>query len=331
MRPKGTRLFTMAGAVAAGAGALAYRAFSKDMKEAWRRVRTGRQFIESAEGPIEFAESGDGPAVLVSHGAGGGFDQGLLIGRGFLGEGYRIIAPSRFGYLGTALPADASPEAQADAYVRVLDALEVEAVPVLGVSAGAPSALQFCIRHPERCLALVLAVPLAYAPGREEAADGRSPLMKKLLTAVLSSDFVFWAATKVAHLAVIETVLGTPVEIYRKATPEQRAMLDDTLLQMLPISARASGLVNEARVASSIPRYPLEQIAAPALVISAADCLYGTYESALYTAEHIPEGTFVGYHSGGHLLVGHEAEVRREVTGFLRDRIASRTLPAVAI
>ena len=41
------------------------------------------------------------------HGAGGGFDQGLELGD-FARAGFRVIAVSRFGYLGTPLPADAA-------------------------------------------------------------------------------------------------------------------------------------------------------------------------------------------------------------------------------
>jgi 2-hydroxy-6-oxonona-2,4-dienedioate hydrolase len=36
-----------------------------------------------------------------------------------------------------------------------------------------------------------------------------------------------------------------------------------------------------------------------------------------YTAEHVPGARFIGYPSGGHMLVGHEAEFDREVLGFL--------------
>ena len=92
-----SRFLGVSGALAAGASALAYVAYRKDLAAAMERIETDRQFIESSHGPIEFAEAGDGPAVLVIHGAGGGFDQGLDLGAAFLGDGYRVIAPSRFG------------------------------------------------------------------------------------------------------------------------------------------------------------------------------------------------------------------------------------------
>lgn len=60
-------------------------------------------------GPIEYAETGAGIPLLSIHGAGGGFDQGLANAAELVGGGFRIVAPSRFGYLRTPVPQDASP------------------------------------------------------------------------------------------------------------------------------------------------------------------------------------------------------------------------------
>ena len=79
---------------------LSYR---NEIRRARARIATGSKMLKTAVGPIEYAEAGEGPPVLVIHGAGGGFDQGLDIGEGFLQRGFRVIAPSRFGYLRTPL------------------------------------------------------------------------------------------------------------------------------------------------------------------------------------------------------------------------------------
>jgi 2-hydroxy-6-oxonona-2,4-dienedioate hydrolase len=105
----------------------------------------------------------------VIHGAGGGFDQGLELAQPLIDAGFRVIAVSRFGYLRTPMPAVASPEAQADAHACLLEALKIERTAVIGGSADAPSAMQLCLRHPERCSALVLLFPMAFAPNRTQA------------------------------------------------------------------------------------------------------------------------------------------------------------------
>ncbi|HXH93019.1 MAG TPA: alpha/beta hydrolase [Thermoanaerobaculia bacterium] len=329
MRSASSRFLRAAGAIATGATALAYTAYRKDIEAARRRIDLDRQIIDTEQGRIEFAESGDGPAVLLIHGAGGGFDQGLDLGRAFLGDHYRIVAPSRFGYLGTPLPADASAEAQAEAHLRLFDALQLDRVPVIGVSAGGPSAMQFCLRHPERCSALLLIVPLAYAPQRA-AVRVLSPIFETVLNTIAASDFLFWTATKVARMTLLKTILGTPVDAYRNATPDERRSVDQMLRGILPISRRVAGIWNDSVVSTTLTRYQLEDIRVPSLVISAADDLYGTYEGGLYTAEQIHNGTFIGFGSGGHLLLGHQAEVRSQITNFL-ERLETSGGTAMAI
>ena len=50
--------------------------------------------------------------------------------------------------------------------------------------------------------------------------------------------------------------------------------------------------------------------------------IFGTYDAARYTANHIPGARFVGYPSGGHLWVGHQQEVTREITQFLKRHLS---------
>jgi pimeloyl-ACP methyl ester carboxylesterase len=90
--------------------------------------------VQTSCGPIEYATAGNGPPVLVIHGAGGGFDQGLAFGADLAVAGFRVIAMSRFGYLRTPLLADASPAAQADAHASLLDALDVPRASIIGGS-----------------------------------------------------------------------------------------------------------------------------------------------------------------------------------------------------
>ncbi|KCZ71172.1 putative hydrolase or acyltransferase of alpha/beta superfamily [Candidatus Methanoperedens nitroreducens] len=151
-----------------------YPSYRSDIRAARGRVMSGSQVIETKCVPIEYATMGEGPPVLVVHGAGGGYDQGLWVARDNVGEGFRIIAPSRFGYLRTPLPQDASPAAQADAHACLLDALNISKVAVVGVSAGAPSSMQFALRYPERTSSLVLIVPGTYAP--EKPVESPSPV-----------------------------------------------------------------------------------------------------------------------------------------------------------
>src|SRR5687767_2479083 len=110
----GPRMLTGAiiGALLAALLVVAALAYRSDLRRERERVSTGGQLVRTPCGPIEFTAAGNGPAVLLVHGAGGGFDQVLELADHLAGAGFQAIAMSRFGYLRTPLPADAPPAAQ---------------------------------------------------------------------------------------------------------------------------------------------------------------------------------------------------------------------------
>ncbi|HYM34903.1 MAG TPA: alpha/beta hydrolase [Steroidobacteraceae bacterium] len=292
--------------------------YRHDLQVAHERISVGI-IAQTKCGPIEYASVGSGAPVLVVHGAGGGFDQGLDFGAPLAKRGFRVVAMSRFGYLRTPLPNDASPSAQADAHVCLMDALGLQRTAIIGASAGAPSALQFAIRHPDRCTALVLMVPAGYVPRADGAPSLKTPPGTDFLfDSALKSDFFFWVGPKFIRKTFIEAILATPPEVVRTASTEEQARIDTVIEHILPVTARRLGLQNDAVVTKSLPRYDLESIRVPTLAISMADDLYGTYDVARYAVEHIPDARFVGYESSGHLWVGHQQEILDQVTQFLR-------------
>jgi pimeloyl-ACP methyl ester carboxylesterase len=314
----GLAVLGIVGSVIVGLSALTCIGYQKDISRAREHISSGSQIAETPCGPIEYAVAGDGPPVLMVHGSGGGYDQGIDFARPLTNDGLRVIAMSRFGYLRTPLPGDASAEAQAEAHACLLDALDIPRVAILGASAGAPSSIQFALKYPERCAALVLLVPVTYVPRPAGETPEPPVLLEFLFNTVLKSDFLFWLATKTMRETLIKTILATPPEVVEEASAEERARVDEMLRNILPVSPRRLGLLNDAAVTSSLPRYELERITVPTLAISAADDRFGTFESARYTTQHIQNARFVGYESGGHLWVGHHQDVLTEIAAFLR-------------
>ena len=312
------RIFAILAFAALVSAAFIAVAYHRDVDAARARVAFGSKLVQTPCGPIEYADEGTGAVIFAIHGAGGGFDQSLELARDFMPAGYRVVAPSRFGYLRTPLPGDASPMAQADAHACLLDALKIEKVTVVGGSMGAPSAMQLCLRHPDRCTALILLFPITFAP---RPANGPPPhpstFAQILMDTILKSDFAFWAASKCAPDTVMKTILATPPADFENAPPDEQQRALEIMRNIEPISQRAQGLKNDGAVAPSIPRYELEQMSVPTLVICAEDDLFGTYKGGSYTAEHIRGARFVGYSTGGHVLVGHGSDVRSELAQFL--------------
>ena len=305
------------GALAVAACAAIYLAYRADAARAEAEVIAGGSRIAAtACGPVEYLDIGSGPVLLLVHGAGGGFDQASELAEALARDGNRVIAMSRFGYLRTPLPADASPEAQADAHACLLDALGIERATIAGISAGAPSSLHFALRHAHRIDGLALLVPLAYRPGFDP--EPSSAIAAFMYRHAVRSGFLYWAMLRAAPTLVQRTILATPPEVIATASADERARVDRLMERIMPLDVREQGLVNDALVAAALKPLPLERIEALTLIISLRDDLYGTYESARYLASRIPGARFVDYEEGGHVWVGHHAQVVEELRLFMR-------------
>ncbi len=288
--------------------------YNDELGRARAIVSSGGRIANTTAGPIEFAEKGHGIALLSIHGAGGGYDQGLSNAADLVGEGFRVIAPSRFGYLGTPIPADASPAAQADAHATLLAELNVDKVVVVGISAGVRSAMELALRHPERVGALILMVPATYAPTSPVAVDRRRGNRFAFWLVNAGADFAWWATEKIAPSVLIRFI-GVPPEIAAAASKPDRHRVMEIVRSIQPLSLRFPGINIDSN--PDLRRLPLEEIRAPTLVISARDDLFNTLPAAEFTASAIPNAKLVVYDSGGHLLVGHDHEVRAVVGDFL--------------
>ncbi|MCY7304868.1 MAG: alpha/beta hydrolase [Rhodoferax sp.] len=302
-----------------GATLLVKWQFDDAMQRARAQAAQGSVLLSTPCGPIEYQEAGTGVPLLAVHGSGGGHGQGMVLAGGLASQGARLIAMSRFGYLRTPMSADATAASQADAHVCLLDALGIRQAVVMGYSAGAPSALQMAIRHPDRVSALVLTVPIAYKPPDQASSAAPLPAWVESTVSWLfsSPDFLFWSALHISRNQLIKYVLATPPELLVHASAQELARVNAILDNVLPVSPRAEGLRSDSFVGKNLTPSPLNTLRLPVLVFSARDDRYGTYASAQYTASQIPGAKFIGFAQGGHLLVGHNDEVMEAIVTLL--------------
>ena len=122
---------------------------------------------------------GQGPAVLLVHGSPGGYDQSRATANLFAIDHFTFIAVSRPGYLRTPLQ-QKSPEEQADLYAALLDALGIQKTGIMGFSGGGPSALQFAIRHPERCRGLIMLCAVSQHYSEQEQLEAMPPVQRRI-------------------------------------------------------------------------------------------------------------------------------------------------------
>lgn len=291
------------------------RAYQRDMRESERRIAGRGEVIQTSFGQLEYAVAGKGRDMLMIHGTGGGFDQGLTFTEPLVRRGFRVIAPSRFGYLRSDFPEDPSSERQADALVELLDRLGVAKVPVAGGSAGALSAVQFALRHPTRCSALVLIVPAANVRGTDPVA--MTPLQEFFVRRMTTSDLLFWAGVKFRRADMVATLLATNPSLVAQATADERQRVERILDEILPASLRSRGMLNDARLAGHPARMDFSKISVPTLIISVEDDRFGTASTARDIATAVPRSRLVIYPSGGHVWVGHNEDLWAEVARFL--------------
>ncbi len=296
--------------LAALGGVLACVRYRQDMAAAEDRIAAGSKLAETPCGVIEYGERGTGQPVLALHGAGGGYDQGLLTTEAF-GTGFRTIAPSRFGYLNSPVPTDGSVFAQADAYACLLDYLGVDRVSVVAGSAGGPSALAFALRHPDRVDALVLVSAISTLRPIRDDSSGPSPAML--------SDFVYWAAATYWPGAFLN-VVGLTWEAQQQISSAEYDRMTAVVHAMMPMSRRIPGMNLDAVEQSQpeVEAMPLADIRVPTLVLHAVDDALIPIAQGQHSAQNIPDARWIPFERGGHFMFVLDSAVA-EMRAFISE------------
>jgi len=289
---------------------LSYLVYSHDMGLAEERLSTS-ELLKTPHGDIEYAVQGEGMPVLLLHGAGGGFDFGLWTGRVFFGNNYKIIAVSRYGYLRSPVPDNASIRKQAALYNELLDHLNLTKVIVVGASAGGPSAIQFAHDYPEKCSELVLisAVSMPEPPGSGE------PVYIKIIHVIQQSDYAYWLFTRFGQSTILD-LMGIPKDVYENFTPEQKQFAQEMLDVMHPMTPRYQGTINDADMLLVDP-ISFDTITCPTLIIHSKDDALVNYTHALNSHEKIPQSKLVLFETGGHAMLSQRDHVRENIGQFL--------------
>lgn len=312
-RGKGLSGALLAGGAVAGAAGWVSDRYRRDLERARARLAAeDSSLVATPFGPQEYVETGAGEPLLVCHGILHGCGGGVWSVKDVV-AGRRVISPSRFGYLRSAMPPAATPADQADAYASILDQLHIRRADVIGISAGTSSALQFALRHPDRVGHL--AIMSGNLPGNPTAT---SP---PRWTRMFFTDRAMWAAKAFAP-GLLNRAMGVPRGFPRD--PEEALVVSELVDSIFPVAPRTQGAIFDAFVSNpDVHDYPLEDLRVPTLLIHAKDDPLCSYSAAQHAAERIPEAAFVSLESGGHLELGQTAVVRRELAAFLSVPVAA--------
>ena len=255
--------------------------------------------ISLSYGDMSYVDKGNGEVILSVHGIFGGYDQAFDTCKDFA-SGYRILAPSRFGYLGSDMLGSGTPAEQAIAYAELLDRLGIDKVYLLATSAGGSIAIRFALDYPERTKGLILycsAMPPAAKPANYAEYAGPP--------AFLCNDYAMFLMNP-----LFEPVMG---------------MDASTIYGMLPVGERKAGVILDASItnpdmARNYDSYIIEDLQVPTLILHAKDDKLASYADVEKARDRFPNSTLVSFETGGHLMVGHEEEVKEAVMAFVKEQ-----------
>jgi pimeloyl-ACP methyl ester carboxylesterase len=285
------------------------------------RLQETSSLVETTQGMIEYTINGEGPVVLLIHGTPGGYDQGDLVSKIFNNEEMRFVSVSRPGYLRTPLSVGKTPEEQADAYIAFLNELQIERVFILAISGGGPSALQFALRHPDRCNGLILVSAITESPEPitlSPIQQGFQSMMEKVLT----SDFGNWILYKLLHTFPSAAVPQDP-EAFLEDEEQQQLFLD-LYNTLFPGSLRIEGINNDTEQYTRMAKFPFSEILVPTLILHGTSDRNVPFETAAFAAENIPNAQLYKMEAGVHeffLVRKRQEEFVSIVITFIKDHV----------
>jgi 2-succinyl-6-hydroxy-2,4-cyclohexadiene-1-carboxylate synthase len=210
---------------------------------------------------LHVARSGSGPPLVLLHGFTGSAETWAPL-RAALGAAHTAIAVDLPGHGRSTAPGDPSRyelRRFADDLARVLDALAIERVALLGYSMGGRAALRFALRHPERVAALILE---SASPGIADPAQRADRLtVDRELADTIERDGIDAFVTRWERLPLWESQRALP-DAVRASVRAQR------------VANRPDGLANSLRGAGAGIDEPvldrLTTISAPTLLVAGA-------------------------------------------------------------
>lgn len=241
----------------------------------------------SSYGNISYIIKGKGIPILVFHGIFGGYDQAYETLKSFEKD-YQLICPSRFGYLNSDMPENATVLMQVKAFSEFLDYLKLDKVFLLATSAGATPAIKFALEFPEKTQGLILISPAA-------------PLVEK-------------PAEKLGYAGPPKPFLSNfAMYLIKPLFPAVMGLSSDSIYSLLPVDLRAKGIIFDSAISNTdmtnnYDEYKIENLNSPTIIFQAKDDKMAYYDKTAASIKRFPNCLFVSFETGGHMLEGQNVD-----------------------
>ena len=276
-----------------------------------KNLDSNSEIINTLLGPVELSISkGTGPVILHIHGSPGGYDQAFG-----LDKKYKVLSPSRPGYLRTPITSGKTPEEQADLYKALLEELEIDSVIVWGTSGGGPSAIEFAIKYPESTRGLIAyeALTVPWLEAKE--------IDQYFLT---TSDFSLWFSLKLSEVFGKKNLVSFVVP----DDSNQNLILGDEvsfkefkklIWTIWPISMRQEGFSNDAEMFFDLS-LDLEKISSPTIAIHGTKDINVDISHSIKLTEAVKNSKLHRIIGADHYMsFSHREEINKFVSKFIDD------------
>ena len=273
-------------------GLITCKTYSTVINESYQRLEAYNVNTFVTEyGVMSYVDEGLGEVIIISHGIFGGYDQGFENLYSIFGENYRKIAISRFGYPGSTLPVEPTPNNQAEVFLNLIDTLQIDKVFIITASAGGAAGIKFALNYPDRINGLILlssAVPSIPKTKKEIGMAGPPRF-------ILNDRIMLFSIRNFRN--IYYSMFGSkniPNEIFEN---------------MLPVKPRRQGIITDTDItnidmAVNFYDYPIENIDIPILIVHAQDDPMAKYEDIEYFINRVNAELLI-FPDGGHLIIGH--------------------------
>jgi len=245
--------------------------------------------------------------ILHFHGSPAGADIGPLFFGNLVKQGYRIITPSRPGFLGTSVSLGESIEAQADFFKTFLDALGIKKCFVHAWSGGGPPAIQFAIKYPEYVKGLILFCAVSHKWEHKITRFEKMILSDRGIWIMWNLSQIFKESFRKKNAKE----LGVDYD-YVKKHPDRLYLLDKFFEMTAPPSLRNDGSFNDIKMYSNMTDLEFDKIKSPTLILFSPSDNQLPISNGDIPAQMISTDLveYFRFTHGGHMpMIGKESEI----------------------
>ena len=267
-------------------------------------------------GQIEYTLAGEGPAVLVSHGTLGGYDQALAISHLFNRNKFRFVLVSRAGYLRSSSGIGQTSQQQARSFAELLDREGIATAAVVGLSGGAPAAIRFAQDFSDRCWSLVLLSAIVAAP---EPMPAFFRIMIRFQDVMMRID-PLWRLVYKYGLAQLVRSNGLTPEQTNKILQDAhlRRVVQGIYWPITNASERRAGVRLDHQQLNMLPDKPNYALKVPTFIGHAANDPLAPVAQAKRLATSLSKPEYEEFLDGGHLFfVVHSKQLVPRIEMFL--------------